>query len=172
MYQAFSPYIDQLLGPDLLIQKNTNIILFPPHYQHYSEPHRDSPQNSPFELVFWIPLTRCYKSKSLYILDGKDSKAALEVLAQKESFSEFETFCRVKGQYLDARFGEACIFWPGLVHGSDVNIEEGTRWTLNMRFKNVYSPNGAKDSLQFFDILKLSPITQLSIEFEKERALL
>jgi sporadic carbohydrate cluster 2OG-Fe(II) oxygenase len=172
LYQAFSSHIDQLLGPDLLVQKNTNIILFPPHYQHYSEPHRDAPLNSPFELVFWVPLTKSYKSKSLYILNVENSKAAFKLLEEKASFKEFETFCRANGEYLEANFGEACIFWPGLAHGSDVNVEEGTRWTLNIRFKSVYSPSGDKDALQFFEILKLSPITHLGINLEKREVLI
>ncbi len=168
LYKSFSKYIDKLLGPDLLVQKNTNIILFPPHYQHYSEPHRDAPLNSPFELVFWVPLTKSYASKSLYILNIEDSKAAFSTLSTSASFKTFENFCRTNGTYLEAKFGEACIFWPGLAHGSDINVETGTRWTLNIRFKNIYSPNGDKDALQFFEILKLSPITELGLKLERE----
>ena len=74
LYEAFSTYIDALLGPDLLVQKGVNIILFPPHYQHYSEPHRDAPQNSSFELVIWMPLNRCHGTKTLYMLNLEQTK--------------------------------------------------------------------------------------------------
>ncbi len=168
LYEAFSTYIDTLLGPDLLVQRNANIILFPPNYQHYSEPHRDAPQNSSFELVFWVPLNRCYGTKTLYMLNLEQTKNSLSLLSEQESFEQFECFCRTQGQYLEAEFGEACFFWPGLAHGSGVNLEDETRWTLNIRFKNAYSPDGGKDSLQFFDILHLSPVTRFGIALEKE----
>jgi len=168
LYEAFSVYIDALLGPDLLFQKNANIILFPPNYPHYSEPHRDAPQNSSFELVFWVPLNRCYGTKTLYILDIEQTKDSFSLLSREESFEQFESFCSTQGEYLKAEFGEACFFWPGLAHGSGVNLETETRWTLNMRFKNAYSPDGGKDSLQFFDVLHLSPVTRFGIELEKE----
>jgi len=168
LYQAFRVYIDTLLGPDLLMQKNTNIILFPPNYEHYTEPHRDAPLNSAFELVFWIPLNRCYGTKSLYILNIEKSKKAFELLKSENSFKKFESFCQNEGDYLEANFGEACIFWTGLAHGSVANKENETRWTLNMRYKNAYSPNGVKDTLQFFEILKLSPVSEFAIAMQKE----
>ena len=35
--------------------------------------HRDSPPNSPYEIVVWVPLTRVFKTKNMYILEKKES---------------------------------------------------------------------------------------------------
>ena len=44
------------------------------------------------------------------------------------------------GNQLEVNFGEALVFNAGLFHGSKNNLTDETRWTINVRFKNVFSP--------------------------------
>ena len=71
------------------------------------------------------------------------------------------------GNQLEVNFGEALVFNAGLFHGSKNNLTDETRWTINVRFKNVFSPTGKKDPFQFFKILHLSDLTELGVELER-----
>ena len=73
IFDAFKDNIIKLLGPDLLIQKNCNIVIQKPNDPNPSELHRDAPANSPYEIVLWIPLVDCYKSKAMYLVDFKNT---------------------------------------------------------------------------------------------------
>ena len=62
---------------------------------------------------------------------------------------------------LDVKFGEALIFWTNNFHYIPVNQEKKTRWSLNLRYKNLFTQYGTKNLLDYYDILKISPITKL-----------
>ena len=71
VFAAFRETILELLGPDLLVQKNTNLVIQQPGDPNPAEVHRDTPANSPYEIVVWVPLVSCYRSKCLYLCDRK-----------------------------------------------------------------------------------------------------
>lgn len=169
IHDAFSNVILQLLGPDIVVQKNTNIVIQQPGDPNFSPTHRDAPENSPFEVTVWIPLTKVYGSKGMYVLDREKSEKALTLLSREEDgYEKFSEFGAEEGTDLEMSFGEALFFWPGLVHGIRLNTEDETRWALNIRYKNIFSPTGTKGLSEFFDILHLSPLTKIAFEFEKK----
>ena len=168
IFEAFRETLLALLGPDLLVQKNTNLVIQQPNDPNPSEVHRDSPANSPFEVVVWLPLVNCFRSKCLYICDRETTEAGAQLLRDvKNDWAQFEKFCVEKGVEPDVPFGSAILFWPALFHGSRINRETETRWILNMRYKNLFSPNGLKEPFEFFKILQLSPLARLGIDFQK-----
>lgn len=172
IHKAFESTILALLGPDLLVQRTTNLVIQQPGDPNPSELHRDSPGNSPYEAVVWLPLTDSYGTKAMYVLDRKKTETALEKLAPLESdWETFEKDCTSIAETVDVPYGSALIFWPGIFHGSFINKEKETRWTLNMRYKNLFSPLDKKEPFEFFKILQLSPLTQLAIDFQKREAL-
>ena len=172
IFRAFHNVILGLVGPDLLVQKNTNLVIQQPGDPNVSEPHRDAPGNSPYELTCWIPLVHCYGTKSLYILPREKTQQCLNNLdANPDDWSGYEASCIAEGETANVPFGSGLFFWTGLIHGSKVNVEKETRWSLNMRYKNLFSPVGLKDPFEFFKMFRLSPLARIGIEFEKSQRL-
>jgi sporadic carbohydrate cluster 2OG-Fe(II) oxygenase len=169
IFAAFRETVVELLGPDLLVQKNTNLVIQQPGDPNPSEVHRDAPANSPYEIVVWVPLVDCYRSKCLYVCPRQVTEEALRLLdtTAKNDWAQFEQFCLQHGREPEVPFGSALLFWPGLFHGSRLNREQETRWSLNMRFKNLFSPAGLKEPFEFFKVLQLSPLAKLAIDFQK-----
>lgn len=172
IFEAFRNTVIELLGPDLLVQKNTNLVIQQPKDPNPSEVHRDAPANSPYEVVVWLPLVDCYATKGMYVLDVPTTNKALKLLdGPKGNYAEFENYCLEHGKQPNVPFGSALFFWTGILHGSRINAEKETRWTLNMRYKNLFSPNGAKEPFEFFKIFNLSPLTKIAIDFQKSQVL-
>jgi sporadic carbohydrate cluster 2OG-Fe(II) oxygenase len=172
IFEALREKLVALLGPDLLVQKNTNLVIQQPEDPNPSEVHRDAPVNSPFELVAWVPLVDCYKSKCMYVLDRTATEeAAAKLRTPSDDWAGFEQFCMTHGREPDVPFGSALLFWPALYHGSRINRETTTRWSLNIRFKSLFSPTGMKEPFEFFKILQLSPLAKLGIDFQRKQVL-
>lgn len=168
IYEAFRPTLHELLGPDLLVQKNTNLVIQQPNDPNPSELHRDAPANSPYEVVVWLPLVDCFGTKSMYILDREKTAGALRLLDERPTdWDGFHDHCLAVGENVPAPYGTALLFWTGLFHGSRVNREAETRFSLNMRYKSLFSPGGLKEPFEFFKIHRLSPLTKMAIEFQK-----
>ena len=168
VFNAFSDQLISLLGPDVVVQKTTNLVIQQPGDPDQVPTHRDSPLNSPFEIVCWVPLVSIYGTKGMYVLDRKKTDVALDMLKTSDSgYDEHAQFATNDGEILEMPFGHALFFWPGLVHAVGVNEEQETRWALNIRYKNLFAPAGAKGQSEFFKVLQLSPLTKMALEYEK-----
>ena len=53
-------------------------------------------------------------------------------------------------EWININFGEVLIFNQSLPHGNVVNEENETRWSMNCRFKSLFSPYGDKRVGEFF----------------------
>ena len=166
VFEAFKDLITSLIGPDILAQKSTNLVIQPPKSSFFSELHRDAPGNSEFELVAWVPMVSCYEGKSFYIIDKKNSLKLLKSYKRNE-FNSWEDFRESSLSFateVSVPFGSALFFWTGLLHGSFINTSEETRWSFNTRFKNSFSPCGTKDPFQYFTSLQVSDLTNLALD--------
>ena len=166
IYNSNPSFLNSLIGPDIVSQKNPNIVFQSPHSMRFSELHTDTPGNSPFEVVAWLPLVNCYKSKSFFIISPKDTKDLLG-LYKSGYFKDWDTFkteALLKATHLEIDYRNVLFFWSGLLHGSLINRSNESRFSLNTRFKNTYAPHGKKDPLAFFHVLNKSPLTFLSLD--------
>ena len=168
VYDAFEDFLNALLGPDIAVQKSTNLVIQQPGDIAVSPTHRDAPPNSMYEVVAWIPLVDCYGTKGLTVLDKDSSRTGLDLLTRSEDNNELDLLVKSKGQKAELKFGSAIFFWSALLHSVPVNIEDETRWSLNLRYKNLYSPYGGKGLDDHYKILNLSPLSQLIIDNEKQ----
>ena len=167
IFRAFEGTLTKLLGPDILAQKTCNLVLQPPNDPNPSELHRDAPANSPYEIVVWLPLVDCYRTKAMYILDIDATTTCLEQLGKNPSnWDDFENHSKKLASNPDVPYGSALLFFTGLLHGSEINQEAETRVTLNIRYKNFFSPSGLKNQLQFFKPLRVSNLTKLGANLE------
>jgi sporadic carbohydrate cluster 2OG-Fe(II) oxygenase len=169
IYGSFSKGIDSMLGEDLLVQKTINLVIQTPNDLNPTIPHRDAPPNSYFELVLWIPLVDCSNTKSMFTIDMSTTKNALDQLEKDpENWDNFLSKFDDKKFYPNVKFGQALFFLPYIYHGSDINKTNETRFSLNIRFKGLFTPSGKKFPLHFFRLFKTSKLTKLALQKMKE----
>lgn len=161
--------IIQLIGNDILLQKNINIVIQNPNDPDPSEPHRDYPGNSAFETVIWIPLVNCEQTRSMYIVDLISSLNITNKLKNNEydSLLSYNNDIIKNSKLLEIRKGQALIFATPLFHGSYINTTDKTRVSFNLRVKNLFSPHGMKNPYSFWNIYNKSIVTEIALKFIK-----
>jgi len=163
--------IESLVGNELAMQRNVNLSIQMPDDQSSVLPlHADVwSGDSPFEMVLWIPLVDCFATKAMFLLppdknqeisrrfrdfDGKPVEALYEAVEPHLRF-------------IDIRFGQFLLFNQNLMHGNRVNAETETRWSMNCRFKSVFSPYAEKRLGEFFEPITLRPASRIGMEYER-----
>ena len=58
-------------------------------------------------------------------------------------------------------------FLTKLYHYVPINSENQTRWSLNFRYKNLFSPYSQKGYLDYFEPVNYSEVTNLVLSNEK-----
>jgi ectoine hydroxylase-related dioxygenase (phytanoyl-CoA dioxygenase family) len=103
----------------------------------------------------------------MYVLDREHSQIAAEHIKQNPNDKNgFDEILLEHAELMEVPFGRALIFWSGLFHGSIVNKEDESRLSMNIRFKNLFSPTGLKDQLRYFNLLQTSQLTELGLDFQ------
>jgi sporadic carbohydrate cluster 2OG-Fe(II) oxygenase len=159
-----------LAGNELMMQKNINLsIQFPNDNTSLLPIHSDVwSGDSPYEINLWIPLVDCYRTKSMYILEQKNY-ANFKSQMQKNKYSNSEDIFKLvrnKVRWLNVDYGQFLIFNQALPHGNIVNIEKETRWSMNCRFKSIFSPYGDKKVGEFFLPITTRAISEIGMDFE------
>ena len=169
-FNLFKEYLDIIVGNELAMQKKINLsIQLPKDTSSLLPIHSDVwSGDSPFEIVTWLPFVDVYKTKSMYILPPKHLNKLHEIFKLKKTPSSEQIYKKLKKYliWLDIKFGEALFFNQILPHGNVVNLENETRWSMNCRFKGIYTPYGDKKIGEFFDPVTLKPISKLAIKYK------
>jgi len=151
-----------LIGNELAMQKKFNLSIQLPHdASSLLQVHADSwAGDSPYQLVLWTSFCDCTRTKSMYILPPREPFSV-------EGSSE-DVYQRIKDRvkFLDVKYGEIVVFNPTLPHGNRVNEEEGTRWTINCRFKNLWSPYAGKGLGTDFEPITLRAASRIGMAYE------
>ena len=162
--------IDNIVGNELAMQNNLNLsIQFPNDESSLLPLHSDTwSGDSPFEVVLWVPLVDCYKTKSMFILDYtqmenfnkkyKDKK----INKSSDLHKEFEKNLI----FLKVNYGQFLLFNQNIPHGNIVNKTNETRWSMNCRFKGLFTPYAEKKLGQFFSPLNVKPATRIGIDYK------
>ena len=161
-YNLAKELLHSLIGNELAMQKKFNVnIQMPQDAKSLLPVHADTwTGDSPYQLVLWVPLTDCYRTKSMYILPPGEPYSL-------EGSSE-DVWERIKGrvQFLDVKYGEVLLFNPTLPHGNRVNEESSTRWTINCRFKSVWSPYAVKGAGEHFEPITLRAASRIGMAYK------
>ena len=159
----------ELIGNELSMQNMVNLSIQIPKDDSSLLPlHSDIwSGDSPFELVVWIPLVNCFGTKSMYILPPKYYKKVEMNFAKYSGQSSSEFFKKIKKNlhWIKINYGEILIFNQALPHGNVVNNEKETRWSMNCRFKSIFSPYGDKKIGEFFEPITLRAASELGIKY-------
>ena len=128
---------------------------------------------SVFEVVLWVPLTRAYKSNSMFIFSRSKTYEILSKLkaSEKKGMKNLYNEYKEYATFLKLNLGECLIFSPTLFHGNVINNTDITRVSINCRFKNIFSheaQSGERRLGSFYRVLNISPVTELGLAYKDE----
>jgi len=164
-----------ILGPDLLVQTKLNLsIQLPGDKGSQLDLHSDCwSGDTPFQVNLFIPLTSCFDSNSMFLLSEEKSMNCIRLLNEnplldKTVLSSFVT----KADFLVISKGGAIIFNPGLIHGNVPNKTSQTRVSINVRFKNAFSPDASalhvsRAAGPYYRKFRLSEWTELALRLDQ-----
>jgi sporadic carbohydrate cluster 2OG-Fe(II) oxygenase len=169
-FQLARPYLEAIAGNELAMQKKINLsIQLPRDETSLLSLHSDVwAGDSPFEVVAWIPLVNCFKTKAMYILPPNKYKKFNKAVSQRR-FNDNEKlyqFIKKDIKWIKINYGQVLIFNQSLPHGNRVNKENETRWSLNCRFKSTFTPYGDKKLGEFFEPITLRSISELGLKYK------
>ena len=169
-YHSCKKMLDILVGNELVMQKRINLsIQLPKDNSSLLPLHSDVwSGDSPYEVVVWIPLVDCYGTKTMYILPPNHYKKVENNFKKYSNKSSTQLFNKIKKNldWIDIKFGEILVFNQALPHGNIVNKEKETRWSMNCRFKSVFSPYGDKKIGEFFEPITLRAASEIGIKYK------
>jgi sporadic carbohydrate cluster 2OG-Fe(II) oxygenase len=169
-YKVAKPYLDTLVGNELAMQLRVNLsIQYPEDDSSLLATHADTwSGDSPFEIVVWLPLVDCYGTKAMYILPPNDNKELENNFIKQTGNSSEDLFNSIKEKvkWLALYYGEVLLFDQGLPHGNRINNESETRWSLNCRFKGVFTPYGDKKIGEFFEPITIRAASQKGLAYQ------
>jgi sporadic carbohydrate cluster 2OG-Fe(II) oxygenase len=162
--------IEAIVGNELVMQARVNLsIQLPQDDSSLLHTHADTwSGDSPFEAVLWLPLVDVYETKSMYLLPPATNQRLnkdFKNLAGTSSDSLFESI-KDEVEWMKIDYGNFLLFNQTLPHGNRVNQEPETRWSLNCRFKSVFSPYGDKKLGEFFHPISLKAASRVGLDYE------
>ncbi|MAH84015.1 MAG: hypothetical protein CBB68_06575 [Rhodospirillaceae bacterium TMED8] len=165
--------INNIVGNELSMQRRINLsIQIPDDDSSLLPVHADVwSGDSPFEVVLWVPLVDCASTKSMYLMPPREDREIQAQLAAFNSKSSEDLFAAIEpfAKFLEVPFGHVLLFSQTLMHGNRVNIERKTRWSMNCRFKSVFSPYADKKLGEFFEPVTLRANTRFAMQYELPR---
>ncbi len=158
-----------LVGNELAMQRRINLSIQLPGDESSLLPvHSDVwSGDSAFEVVVWVPLVDCYRTKSMFILPRKPNDEHSKRLAEFQGKDTEELFRTIEPdvKWLNVSVGQGLIFTHTLMHGNRRNEENEARWSMNCRFKSLLSPYDTKRLGEFFEPITLRAATRLGMTY-------
>ncbi len=160
-FRLAKPYLEAIVGNELAMQQRINLSIQMPNDAISLLPvHADTwDGDSPFEVVVWLPLVNCFGTKAMYLLPPSESTKFADEFSSRAASSSEAIFDSIKNEvkWLEVKSGQVMVFDLTLPHGNRVNQESETRWSMNCRFKGVFTPYGDKKLGEFFSPITLRP---------------
>tara|TARA_B100000787_G_C16184283_1_gene293682 strand:+ start:582 stop:1355 length:774 start_codon:yes stop_codon:yes gene_type:complete len=169
-YQIAKPYLDILVGNELAMQSRVNLsIQLPEDNSSLLSVHADTwSGDSPFEIVVWLPLVDCFNTKSMFFLPPKAADNLSDNFKLHVQGSSEELYNAIKNDvsWIKINYGEVLLFNQSYPHGNRVNKEGETRWSMNCRFKGLFTPYNDKKIGEFFEPITIRPVTKASFNYK------
>jgi len=169
-FQLAKHTIFSIVGNELAMQNNINLSIQLPNDESSLLPlHSDTwSGDSPFEVVLWLPLVNCYKTKSMFILDQDKSEKFRKFFNNKniKTSSDLHQKFKKDFNFLRVNFGQFLLFNQNLPHGNVINKTKETRLSLNCRFKGLFTPYAQKKLGNFFSPLIVRPASKIGLKYK------
>jgi sporadic carbohydrate cluster 2OG-Fe(II) oxygenase len=162
-----------LVGNELAMQNRVNLsIQLPQDDSSLLEIHADAfGGETPFQVVVWLPLVDCYKTKSMFILPREKSEAMYASFTRYEGRGMDSLYKDVEKDVIwcNVPYGQVLVFSPNYLHGGVVNEEAETRWTMNCRFTGLFTPyTGAEKKLgSYYLPITTRPVTKMALKYRE-----
>jgi sporadic carbohydrate cluster 2OG-Fe(II) oxygenase len=162
--------LESVAGNELCMQRRVNLSIQLPDDDSSLLPiHADVwSGDSPFEVVLWIPLVNCQRSKSMYLLPPEPAtrlQAEMHQYAERGAEALFQDY-EADLAWMNVPYGHFLLFNQNLPHGNRVNQEPDTRWSMNCRFKGVFTPYADKKLGEFFEPITLRAISRIGLDYQ------
>jgi len=165
--------LDTIVGNELAMQRGVGFSIQLPNDEQSLLPlHSDAwSEDSPFEIVLWIPLVDVYRTKSMFILPLAHEARWREKMPQYAEGGVAALFRDMEAdlQWLDIPYGKVLLFTHTLMHGNHVNHEATARWSTNVRFKALFTPYSDKRLGDFFDPITIRAASRIGMTYEQPR---
>lgn len=159
-----------LVGNELAMQRRINLSIQFPHDDSSLLPvHADVwAGDSPYEIVLWIPLVNCYKTKSMYIANASVDADVQKDFSPFKNRSSEDLYQHIKDDvtFLNVPYGSVLFFSQNVMHGNRINVESETRWSMNCRFKSILTPYHGKKMGEFFEPITVRALTRLGLDYK------
>jgi sporadic carbohydrate cluster 2OG-Fe(II) oxygenase len=165
-------HLELLVGNELAMQNRVNLSIQMSNDDSSILPiHADAfGGETPFQVVVWLPLVDCYRTKSMFILPYAENRALLPRMKEFRAGGMAEVFDAIKDQlvWLDVPFGSVLLFSTNQLHGNVVNGEATTRWSMNCRFTGLFTPYTSQEKKlgSFYLPITTRPVTQVGLDYE------
>jgi sporadic carbohydrate cluster 2OG-Fe(II) oxygenase len=176
-YDISKPYLDELIGNEVSMQKKINLsIQFPKDKDSLLDLHSDIyAGESPFQVVVWIPLVDVFETKSMFFTKPRFNKKMNYQILNTDKYTNKQMYNKNKKKFTFFRlkFGEILIFSPLILHGNTVNLTKETRFSLNCRFKSLLSPydvlvKSHRNIPNFYKPINIKPLTKIGFNYLKK----
>ena len=168
-FRLAKPYLEAIVGNELAMQQRINLSIQMPNDMSSLLPvHADTwSGDSAFEVVAWLPLVDCFGTKAMYLLPPTEAARFSDQFGQRGGNSSESIFESIKNEviWLEVKSGQVMLFDQSLPHGNRVNEEHETRWSMNCRFKGVFTPYGDKKLGEFFEPITLRPASRRGMNY-------
>ena len=163
--------ISAVVGNELVMQRNLGLsILLPNDNDSVIRLHSDTwgSECSPFEVVVWLPFVDCMGTKSIFLCPPNPDRIWRQRLHEYADRGVEALFSDIERDLVwpTVPYGKVLLFTPTVIHGGRVNVEATTRWSINIRFKSLFSPYGGKRLGEYFDPISIRPASRIGMEFE------
>ena len=162
--------LETLVGNELAMQRGIGFSIQLPNDDGSVLPlHSDVwSEDSPFEVVLWIPLVDCFGSKCMFLLPPQsDAKWRPHVHEfQRGAVDRLFDAVEPELRWLEVPYGKVLVFTHTLMHGNRVNIETSARWSINVRFKALFTPYSDKQLGDFFEPIIVRPASRIGMTYE------
>ncbi|OUU21227.1 MAG: 2OG-Fe(II) oxygenase [Candidatus Endolissoclinum sp. TMED37] len=169
-YNISKEFLDLLLGNEVSMQLRVNLSIQLPHDESSLLPlHSDVwSGDSPYEIVVWLPLVNCFSTKSMFILPPNKYHKLKKLFNDKKINSTDKIFNKLRKDliWIEIKYGQILLFNQCLPHGNVVNKTKESRWSLNCRYKGVFTPYVDKRIGEFFEPITLKKVSEMALRYK------
>ena len=172
IFNSAEHFIEGCVGSEICSSDINLSIQLPNDNSSLLEMHTDFfSGESLFQINLWIPFTDVKKTQSMFIVSPSDSFKILKEIKndKKINFKDINKKYSKKIKWLSVKSGQGLMFSPNCLHGNIINKEEKTRVSINIRYKNIFSPYGnvknEKKIGTFYKILSPKAITLFNLKY-------
>lgn len=163
--------LEALVGNELAMQRGIGLSIQMPADEKSLLPlHSDAwSEDSPFEVVLWIPFVDVYRTKSMFILPREREERWRAAMPRYSDRSVSALFADMEQEveWLDIPYGKVLVFTHTMMHGNHINREDSTRWSINVRFKGLFTPYSDKALGEFFEPITIRAASRIGMTYEQ-----